>query len=505
MPRMPHGLSRYDLLLKTHLKADTGDGSAQAQTLGRIFPPNPVKAQHLTNKDIIDSLALLANGMGSDQTSNGPAAAGMTFFGQFVDHDITLDATSALGTRISPATITNVRTPTLDLDCIYGSGPEASPHLYGTDQKKDNKGDTTNFLVYGRASAPYDLARTSNGTALIGDPRNDENAVVSQIQANMVALHNILMTEMLGSVATKDEIADTANKGMSHSDWEMNVPDHHRAFEEVRRYMRLHYQWAIWNELLPAFVDQAVLDNARRMQIFGPCAPMMPVEFTGAAYRFGHATAQPHYDLDATRKKVALSDILGFGKRDTPLDMSLFFDYEGKRTQSARPVGTSLGEDLLNLPFVKGDIELGEVGETLVHPRSANLPLRNMIRDRFTYQLASGEQVKEYLQDEAGLGMPDVSVPDALKSAGITKTPLWFYCLQEAKEHGHGKLTGVGGNLVASVFARLLQDDETTYWHADGFKPSAKFDKDGGVLAGMMQYAETHREKIKYRASLRNG
>ena len=50
----------------------------------------------------------------------------MTFFGQFIDHDITLDVTSQIGSFADVENITNVRTPTLDLDSVYLNGPEAS-------------------------------------------------------------------------------------------------------------------------------------------------------------------------------------------------------------------------------------------------------------------------------------------------------------------------------------------------------------------------------------------
>lgn len=70
---------------------------------------------------------------------------------------------------------------------------------------------------------------------------------------------------------------------------------------------------------------------------------------------------------------------------------------------------------------------------------------------------------------------------------------------------GGGKLTGVGGTIVASVFGRLLRLDKTTYWHAHGFKPTAKFSDKGGLLAGMMNYAEANRDKIAHADDLING
>ncbi len=55
---------------------------------------------------------------------------GFTFLGQFLDHDMTFDPTSSLERQNDPESITNFRTPSLELDNLYGSGRAASPHLY---------------------------------------------------------------------------------------------------------------------------------------------------------------------------------------------------------------------------------------------------------------------------------------------------------------------------------------------------------------------------------------
>ena len=452
MSRLPHGMSRLDLLIKHKSQPHAPHQAPLPATLGRLTKmANPVQVKNLTHQDVINILEKIAKGMGTKTAAAGPAAAGMTFFGQFVDHDITLDATSALGTRIDPATIPNVRTPTLDLDCVYGFGPEASPHLYG-------KGDTASLLVYGNCANPYDLARTSNGTALIGDPRNDENAIISQIQANMIAVHNILMGKCLADPKFYATIQDCAHMGTHHHDWHGNVPDRHMVFEEVRRFVRMHYQWVIWNEFLPSFVDQGCLDEARQKDLFGADAPIMPVEFTGAIYRFGHATAQPGYKLRKSDKsKTDMMKILGFDPRKNSVDMALFFDLDGKPAPKARPVGTSLGLALTALPFIKDEVMLNDIGVKMTLPQSQNLPLRNMVRDRYTYQLASGEQFRDWMRGDLDLYAPDVKIHAHLKKHGITKTPLWLYALQEAEQQGGGKLTGVGGAIIASVFARLFR------------------------------------------------
>ncbi len=489
-----HGLTRFDQLMKTCLN---GNGPARpfAQTLGRLMPPNPVHISNITHADVIAALDELSQSMGVNTNTNGHADAGMTFFGQFVDHDVTLDATSALGTRIDPSTIPNVRTPSLDLDCVYGAGPDAAPHLYGA-------GEADHFLVYGRKDNPRDLARTCAGKALIGDPRNDENVVVAQVQAIFIELHNLLMSKRVDGGAEADDIKGCAHDGIAPHVWHDHVSPHLTSFEEVRRFIRLHYQWLVWCELLPAFVDEKCLDWALKEQPFGWDAPVMPVEFTGAAYRFGHATTQFEYALTDGSTAKGLFALPGFGPRpvDGNLEYAMFFGMNGSVTaQKARPVGPHVGLPLMNMPFVHSPIELADIDLTLTLDQSRNLPLRNMVRDRYTYQLASGQQLA------ARLGTEVVPVPDVLKAKGFAKTPLWFYCLQEAEAHGNGRLTGAGGRLVASVFANLLRRDPTSFMHIPHFKPWPGFGGQPSVMAGIIAYIDANRGHMKFVEELQCG
>lgn len=491
---MTHGLSRLDQLYKSCL-AGEGPGRPFAQTLGRLMPANPVATKHLSHEDVIKALDALAATMKAEENSNGEADAGMTFLGQFVDHDITLDATSALGTRIEPSTIPNVRTPSLDLDCVYGAGPEASPHLYG-------EGEQEHFLMFGSNDNPLDLARTCAGKALIGDPRNDENILVAQVQGVFIELHNILMSKLTSDASAADDIKTCAHEGLGAHVWKDHVHPRLTSFEEVRRFIRLHYQWIVWKELLPAFVQQECLDWALQSYDFGWDAPVMPVEFTGACYRFGHATTQFEYKLTEAGDAQGLFDFRGFGPRPVEgnIEMGMFFRMtDGPNVQKARPVGPSLGAPLFSLPFVHSEIELGDIDHTLTLDQSANLALRNMIRDRYTYQLASGQQAA------ARLGTKPVDVPGPLADKGITKTPLWFYALQEAKEHGGGKLTEAGGRIVATVFANLLRRDPTTFIHVPHFKPWHGFSGQPSLMAGLIAYVEANRDAVTHPEKLRCG
>jgi hypothetical protein len=410
----------------------------------------------------------------------------MTFFGQFIDHDITLDATSAIGTTIDPRSIRNVRTPNLDLDCVYGDGVEASPHLYGEINGRDG------FLLFGRHDNEHDLARNCKGTALIGDFRNDENIFVSQIQGAFICLHNILLHEVYEGTALGKRIKDLAMHTTKPDIWSDVVLPQLSEFEMVRRCIRLHYQWLVINEFLPAFVDDGSIEAAFSRDLFGPHLPMIPVEFSGAVYRFGHATVQQSYKLTHDRDPVDFFEQPGFNPREKKwtVDMSVFFKHGRKNAQSARKIGMTVAKDLFNLPFVHGGFDMPD-GTHVTEAQARKLPLRNILRDRFALQLASGQQIAE------DLGLKPKPVPKILADENIKKTPLWFYILEEA-HHAHGKLTGVGGCICAAVFRNLLKQDKSSYFHLHSFSPFEEFDN----LGKLMAFVEDHRDHIPHREEL---
>ena len=111
-----------------------------------------------------------------DRKFGSQIPAGYTYFGQFIDHDITLDTTPLTARQLDPDRLINFRTPRLDLDSVYGRGPEDQPYLYENDDKDK--------LLIGniKGTKLRDLPRNIEGRALIGDMRNDENSMVSQIQ-----------------------------------------------------------------------------------------------------------------------------------------------------------------------------------------------------------------------------------------------------------------------------------------------------------------------------------
>ena len=377
------------------------------------------------------TVSKLAQDMMDDETNatDGPASAGIAFLGQFIDHDITLEATTELGKHPTAPVkeLRNFRTPLLDLDSVYGSGPEVHPHLY--DQKSKGK------LLFGRENGEgkhygnrFDLARNRDGRALIGDPRNDENLFVSQVHGRQfVQVHNALV-------------------------------DHLGSYEAAREEMIARYHARIVTEFLPAVVHEAVLQPFLNWYHHTSSAPItgqvdwnsipdMPIEFAAAAFRFGHSMIRQEYALNHPKIKFPIFNgaLRGFSpvEEEHNLDFSMFF---GEDSQKSRPIDTKLPEALHKLP----EEIVGATGE-------ANLAARNIIRGQLTFKLPYGEDMALLM------GKDVVPTHASIKEYGLTgQTPLSFYILHEA-EHHKGKLGPVGGSIVAGTLVNLLHKTKRSF------------------------------------------
>lgn len=416
-------------------------------------------------RDLITNPALSINNPDNADSAGKPVlTAGMTFLGQFLDHDMTFDPTSSLERQSDPESIQNFRNPLLELDNMYGSGPNASPHLY--DQSTDGQGikflveaipDSAAVSVGGFAR--FDLPRNSQSTALISDPRNDENLIVSQLHMSMLKFHNAVVDYV------KNELG-LMNPG--------------EVFTEAQRLVRWHYQWIIVHEFLEKTVGQPLVDdiltNGRKFYKWRN-QPFIPVEFAGAVYRFGHSQVRPSYrsnfgpvpaDINSQVFKLIFNDSLPDGLDPNDLrggkraptrfiDWQTFFDFGDGKVRANKKIDTKLSTVLFDLVgFPAGDVQ--------------SLAQRNLLRG-LTFSLPSGQSVAK------AMGMPllDATDLDDLKPLKLhNRTPLWFYVLREAEVKEEGKRLGpVGGRLVAEVFIGLLQGDPMSYLEQDpGWSPT---------------------------------
>src|SRR5262245_44729247 len=164
--------------------------------------------------------------------NNAKVPAGFTYLGQFVDHDITLDLTSIGEKEEDPEATDNFRTPALDLDSLYGMGPDGSRHLYVRGSATDaGKTPGPKFLIgktinvaFGNVTGDHrnDLPRSPEGFALIGDHRNDENLEVAQTHVAMLKFHNAVCDLVATGGASAEQV-----------------------FKEARRIVTWHYQWMV--------------------------------------------------------------------------------------------------------------------------------------------------------------------------------------------------------------------------------------------------------------------
>lgn len=441
---------------------------------GRFLPahggPPPTEAD-------LEALAEQMNEAFETPARDSTVPAGFVFFGQFVDHDITFDTSTRLSDlAIDPDTITNVRTPALDLDSVYADGPEGSPEIYD-----EHRGH--GYLLVGPGGK--DLARNHVERALIGDPRNDENTIVSQLHLAFLHYHNAILRM----------IKNTPVDALWGRDPGIEPNDDAGDFEFARRMARWHYQWVIVHDWLPRIIEPTTLQAAHAIAGvpqpggvpatpagFGAaeaffsqfqslnccgqtvCRPLIPVEFSAAAFRFAHSQIRSRYTLNADRQAVPLfvpspAGLASFGPvpEQDLIDWAHFFDLDPTiDPQKARMIDTWLSAQVFQLPFA---------------PDEPNLAFRNLRRGSRVFAIPPGGQVAATLGVAALSSMGPAAVAK-LTDIGMAAndTPLWFYVLGEAEAHG-GQLGPVGGLLVAVTLLRLLQCDEDSYVHSPGWQP----------------------------------
>lgn len=379
--------------------------------------------------------------------SSSAGTAGTTFMGQFIDHDITFDTTSRLGVPTAPRQSPNARVPALDLDSVYGAGPVADPLLY-------DPRDRAKFRIES-GGLFEDLPRMPDGAAIVADPRNDENLVIAGLQAAFLKFHNHAVDFVRARGA-----ADPA-----------------AAFAQARRLTTWHYQWIVTNEILPSFVGRALVDDIlvrgrRFYRVDDEAAAAVPVEFQGAAYRFGHSLVRPSYRANLRGDNgVAffgfVFDSAAQGQSD-PADLrggaraprrfigwQTFFDFRDGEVKPRKKIDTRISTPLFDLP-------LGAIADGSA---PTSLPQRNLLR-HLTWQLPSGQRVAEAMR------APVLSSRDFSELAGYglgleRNTPLWYYVLREAALIGGGEILGpVGGRIVGEVIIGLLQADRDSYLSA---------------------------------------
>lgn len=408
----------------------------------------------------VDELVRLIRKRPHPHSDNDAIPAGYTYLGQFVDHDLTFDPLSKLGRPNDPRRLVNFRTPRLDLDSMYGAGPADQPFLY----EWTARGDRGVKLLVGGDDTRPDLPRNGQGLALVGDARNDENLIVSQLHLLFVRFHNAVVDRLRGPDAAGPQ-------------------ERAELFERARRIVRWHYQWIVTHDFLRRIVGDVLAGDVLRDGDAGATAsvqlrhfdprdvPYIPLEFSGAAYRFGHSMVRSSYFIregtvatifPAAGREPGDGDLSGFRALPAALvvEWDRFFWATPIRdhTNSSLRINNRISPELFDVP-----------------DRGA-LPWLNLQRGR-ALELPSGPAVAEAMGAPRVLSAVELQL-DPEDPAGVNETltaatPLWYYLLCEANLAGEAAHLGpLGGRIVAEVLVGLLQADPASYLSQDpGWRP----------------------------------
>jgi len=509
-----HGDTVYSIpgngLIPTASASAALDALAQPQNVPSDTAPAPLDASSGIISDLMlkgahgatfppDALAELADRMVDDvkkrdtsqptvpledpQLDNPNVTAGYTYLGQFINHDLTFDPTQGLPPGdFTPQQIQQGRRPSLDLSCLYGTGPGTPSYrrLYETALPRFIVGKTfptaaddtpTEF------SKPNDLPREGQGAqfprrAVVADSRNDDNLAVAQTHVAFLRFHN----------AVVDHInADTP--GLSFG----------QLFEAARREVVLCYQRIIRDDFLPKMVDPDVYQEVKNnpLQFFRVTSPsdlFLPLEFASAAFRVGHSMVrntynwnrifQPHDPSTPAADIARLPQLFDFtgngtmppGFQTLPttwiIDWRRFYDFSGVAAgplpppNASRMMDTRLALFLHSIPLRQDGKPVEQGGQQ----QRINLVLLDLLagNKQGLPALPSGQEAAQLLGVPLPLTAAEIAGGtdgDVLRKFGLdVQTPLWYYILKEAELRGGGEHLGpVGSRIVAETLFGIMR------------------------------------------------
>jgi Animal haem peroxidase len=447
------------------LLALSGGATAQQQqqTFGRLFPELP--PYDAPDDATLDALTAAKTSSGENgplfddgaSTGNNPdgVRAFFTYFGQFLDHDMTLDSLPLPVDFVDPNTIPNDRDQRLNLDSVYGNPKKPNPALYEANGKHLKVNDLND----------RDLPRDAKGIAIIGDPRNDENQIIAQVHVAFLRAHNKLI-------------------------------DQGFTFEDARQLMEWRHQWIVVHEFLPEVLDPGVYNDVFRTNRSQPHITQirtrfydprkaekaeMPVEFSVGAYRFGHSQVRAAYRIANVQSggfipvfdPTAPDDLRGGRSIAAPEHVIFwpnFLNVEGlpPAVNISRKIDTLLSSGLFTLPIpgaeATGTAILAK--RNIQRAREYGLPSGQAVAQRLGIKVWSNTEIADLIPGLAALRPPLPPAVDPYKG----EAPLWLYILAESQIHDGAKLGPVGSRIVAEVIGGLLAADKNSYIRR-GFVP----------------------------------
>jgi hypothetical protein len=483
-----HASESYYVLGEGLLAASAGgrDRPAAGAAPFRFSRMGPDGSGHQLDDPTTERLAEAMTRGGGFGGELSDVPSGFTYLGQFIAHDLSFDRTVVtLGTNVSPARLLEGTSPSLDLDSLYGAGPQdpESARFYEHDRVHLKLGATAPAGGI-PAKEGFDLPRGRDRKAVIADERNDENVATAQTHLAFIRFHNRVVDSLPAS-----------------------VPPTLR-FPHARELVTKHYQWMIRSDYLPRICSPTVLDvvfGEGRRAFEAGAAPTagttMPIEFSIGTFRLGHSMVRSAYSWNRVRDaNVTLDELFRHSAKGGDLggrerlastmiaDFRRLYDF-GAPGPFAAPAGKLNFALRIDSRLVHRLSELpsGTFGGPALRagdPRS-NLAFRNLIRARMV-KLATGQQMAAFLAGERGVPLAALTEAQILtgdngarldrltraqERALAVDTPLWFYVLREAELNG-GKLKGVGAQIVAETFHRAIEGSSVSIVRDATWRPT---------------------------------
>ncbi len=475
-------------------------------------------------------------------TDNPNIPSGFTYLAQFAAHDITFSLTPFDEAHGHTQSNKNARHARLILNTLYGLGPGVHPHLYnapefgremrGTLRLGQMRSRTSKCPMQGdpwidmprvpveplrKAGCPYSpynldgnvqrsILIADRHETLAADSRNDDNVILSQVTVLFSILHNTIYNRL-------DE--PSIHEKLPH-----HMQDPRLQFRVARDVVTLTYRQVLFNDLLRRLLDGKVYAYFVKN---GPLEPDLdgkrgvPLEFTHAAYRMGHAMIRSFYEMndgvdDDGRSLLTLIESLALGSQrlsqDLPLlkdwyaQWSKFFEVPGHTPQPSRRIGPYavplLGE---NYQFPNDD----GPGDT---PLPGGLVYRDMVRgeeEGLMTPLALAHRLKPIMGADFD---PDAYVKQVtdklvgwLSGAGFSPQeiaalagtpPLTLFVLLEAWTGASSgcRLGPIGSLIVGEVFFRSQYETIDAFERDHHVQAAAAVAYDGATPATMTALIE---------------
>ena len=442
---------------------------------GTVFDPEKMwdRADELMQK--------LVRRIGLEPRPDDPGIpSGYTYFLQLVAHDIvhsTLVVSRNAGRTLG---LSNARRSPLRLETIYGGGPTECPSAYDRNPDSFRKklrlgriqGGAGSREEIARARAETDEPGPGYSEPLVGDPRNDSHAILSQMVALAHHVHNgivELIESAVGNTANNDFVSDQ------------------QTFVAAQAALIMIYRNRIRDDLLPRILHPDVASAYERGDVpildkdpgLGRGYWLAPLEFTHGFFRFAHAMIRNKYTL-SPGVKFDLADILRQNSElnSNQMPFSPLWAIKWKHFFSEEPTdghnfsvrigpwdkmasGDALGKpalwyrDLVSSILVSPWSIAGLIDE--IRPtHGALLDKSALLKDASSANRTWAHDLRAWLQEHQA---------DTQMSQDDVKTlandpPIPFFVRYEAYQESQGAHLGVLGSIVvADTFYSILQQN----------------------------------------------